>query len=126
MRSHVNLLGILHLVWGAMGLLLAVSLLILAMGAGAIAWTSVDEPLTAAFTAALFVLFAAALAIAGWSNAWAGRAIRQHRSVGRLTALGLAALNVFILPFGTALAIYGFWVLLNNDARQLFEPRVAH
>jgi len=126
MRSHVNLLGILHLVWGAMGLLLAVSLLILAGGAGAIAWTSVDERLTAGFTAALFVLFAAALAVAGCSNAWAGRAIHQHRSAGRLAALGLAALNVFILPFGTALAIYGFWVLLNNDARQLFEPHAAH
>jgi NADH:ubiquinone oxidoreductase subunit 6 (subunit J) len=125
MRSHVNLLGILHLVWGAMGLLLAVSLMVLATGAGAIARTSVDEPLTAWFTAALFVLFAAALAAAGWSNAWAGRALRRHRSTGRLAALGLAALNVFILPFGTALAIYGFWVLLNNDARRLFEPQPA-
>lgn len=125
MRSHVNLLGILHLVWGGMGLLLAVSLLILAFGAAAIARTTPDDPLTAGFTAALFLLFAAALALAGCSNAWAGRAIRQHRSAGRLTALGLAALNVFILPFGTALAIYGFWVLLNNDARQLFEPHPA-
>ena len=125
MRSHVNLLGILHLVWGGMSLLLGASLLVLAFGAGAIARTTADDPLTAAFTAALFLLFAAALAAAGWSNAWAGRAIRQHRAAGRLTALGLAALNVFILPFGTALAIYGFWVLLNNDARQLFEPHPA-
>ncbi|HWK11803.1 MAG TPA: hypothetical protein VNR64_17210 [Vicinamibacterales bacterium] len=125
MRSHVNLLGILHLVWGGMGLLLALSLLILAIGAAAIARTTANDPLTAGFTAALFVLFAAALAAAGCSNAWAGRAIRQHRSAGRLAALGLAALNVFILPFGTALAIYGFWVLLNNDARQLFEPHPA-
>jgi hypothetical protein len=122
MRSHVNLLGILHLVWGGMALLLGASLLVLALGAAAIARTTADDPLTAGFTAALFLLFAAALAAAGWSNAWAGRAIRQHRSAGRLTALGLSALNVFILPFGTALAIYGFWVLLNNDARQLFEP----
>jgi hypothetical protein len=125
MRSHVNLLGLLHLVWGAMGLLLALSLLMLAIGAAAIAWTSADEPLTAAFTAALFVVFSAALAAAGWSNAWVGRAIRQHRPSGRLTALGLSALNVFVLPFGTALAIYGFWVLLNNDVRQLFEPHSA-
>jgi hypothetical protein len=122
MRSHVNLLGILHLVWGGMGLLLGASLLILAAGAAAIAWTTTNEPMTAGFTAALFILFAAALAAAGLSNAWAGRAIRQHRSAGRLAALGLAALNVFVLPFGTALAIYGFWVLLNNDARQIFEP----
>ncbi|HTI37319.1 MAG TPA: hypothetical protein VL484_07175 [Vicinamibacterales bacterium] len=122
MRSHVNLLGILHLVWGGMGLLLAGSLLMLAGGAAAIARTTASDPLTAGFTAALFVLFAVALATAGCVNAWAGRAIRQHRASGRLAALALAVLNVFILPFGTALAIYDFWVLLNNDARHLFEP----
>ena len=32
----------------------------------------------------------------------------------------LAVLNLFVLPFGTALAIYTFWVLLHNDARALF------
>ena len=88
MRSHVNLLGILHLVWGGMGLLLGASLLILAAGAAAIARTTTNEPMTAGFTAALFILFAAALVAAGLSNAWAGRAIRQHRSGGRLAALG--------------------------------------
>ena len=29
-------------------------------------------------------------------------------------------INLFVLPFGTALAIYTFWVLLHNDARALF------
>jgi hypothetical protein len=121
MRSHVSLLGILHLVWGGMGLLLAVSLLMLAFGAAAIARTASDAMAPGA-AAILFVIFGGALAVAGWVNAWAGRAIRQHRAPGRIAALALAVLNVFVLPFGTALAIYGFWVLLHNDARALFEP----
>ena len=29
-------------------------------------------------------------------------------------------MNLFVLPFGTALAIYTFWVLLHNEARALF------
>jgi hypothetical protein len=120
-RSHVNLLGILQLAWGGMGLLLAGALLLLASGAAAIARTSADS-LTASFTAALFVLFAAALAIAGWANAWTGRAVRSHRAPGRTLALVLAILNLFVLPFGTALAIYTFWVLLHNESRALFEP----
>jgi hypothetical protein len=61
-----------------------------------------------------------ALAIGGWANAWTGRAVRQHRSPGRTGALALAVINLFVLPFGTALAIYTFWVLLHNDARALF------
>lgn len=120
MRSHVNLLGILQLTWGGMGLLLGASLLLLAGGAVAIARTTPGDQLTAGFTALLFVVFATALALGGWANAWVGRALRQHRSPGRTGALVLAVMNLFVLPFGTALAIYTFWVLLHNDARALF------
>ena len=59
MKSHVNLLGILQLTWGGMGLLLGASLLLLAGGAAAIARTPDGDPLTAGFTALLFVVFAA-------------------------------------------------------------------
>ena len=121
MRPHVHLLGVLQLAWGGMGLLLAVSLLLLAGGAGAIARGSAD-PLTAGFTALLFGVFATALALAGIVNVWAGRAIQGHRAQGRTLALILAVPNLFVLPFGTALAIYAFWVLLHNDSRALFEP----
>ena len=120
MKSHVNLLGILQLTWGGMGLLLGASLLLLAGGAMAIARTTSGDSMTAGFTALLFVVFAVALGVGGWANAWAGRALRQHRPPGRTGALMLAVLNLFVLPFGTALAIYTFWVLLHNDARALF------
>ena len=60
------------------------------------------------------------LAIGGWANAWAGRALRRHLAPGRTVSLVLAVVNLFVLPFGTALAIYTFWVLLHNDARALF------
>jgi hypothetical protein len=121
MRSHINLLGLLQLTWGGMGLLLGASLLLLGVGAAAIARNTAGDPLTAGFTALLFVVFAAALALAGWANLWTGGAIRRHRSSGRTGALMLAVVNLFVLPFGTALAIYTFWVLLHNDVRTLFE-----
>jgi hypothetical protein len=103
-----------------MGLLLAVSLLLLATGAAAVARATAGDPLTAVATSLLFVVFAVALALGGCANAWVGRAIRQHRAPGRTSALLLAVMNLFVLPFGTALAIYTFWVLLHNDARALF------
>ena len=121
MSAHVKLLGLLQLAWGAMGLLLAISLLLLAIGAAAIARTTAGDPMTAGFTAILFVVFATALALGGWANAWVGRAVGQHRAPGRTGALLLAVPNLFVLPFGTALGIYTFWVLLHNDARALFE-----
>ena len=91
-------------------------------GAAAVARETEGDPMTAGVTAVLFVVFATALALGGWASVWAGRAIRQYRSPGRTGALLLAVINLFMLPFGTALAIYTFWVLLHNDARALFVP----
>ena len=120
MRSHVNFLGVLQLTWGAIGLVLAASLLLLAFGATAIVRTAPGDPWTAIFTALLFVLFAAALGLAGWANIWVGRGLRQLRPTGRTGAFVVSVVNLFVLPFGTALAIYSYWVLLHNDARALF------
>jgi hypothetical protein len=120
-RSHVNLLGLLQLTWGGMGLLLGASLLLLGAGAVAIARQPEADPLTAGATAFVFVIFALAVATGGWASVWAGRALRKYRSQGRTGALVLAIMNLFVLPFGTALAIYTFWVLLHNEVRALFE-----
>ena len=47
MRPHLHLLGILQLVWGAIGLLLGASMLLLAVGAIAIGVTSADDRMAA-------------------------------------------------------------------------------
>ncbi|HEY2433619.1 MAG TPA: hypothetical protein VGI12_13165 [Vicinamibacterales bacterium] len=120
MKPHVNLLGLLQLAWGGMGLLLALSLLLLAVGAAAIAHGARTDVFTATFTALLFVLFAAALALGGWANTWVGSGLRRYRPAARTGALAISVVNLFVLPFGTALAIYTYWVLLHNDVRALF------
>ena len=108
------------MVWGATGLLLGVSTLLLALGAIAIGWSSPGEELAAGATAVAFAVFAFALLAGGGVNAWAGTAIQRRAPVGRLATLWLAVLNLFVLPFGTALAIYAFWVLLHNESRAQF------
>jgi len=122
MRPHLHLLGILQLAWGAIGLLLGVSMLLLAVGAIAIGVTSGADRMAAGLTAGAFTVFAVALLAGGGANAWAGRELRRNRPRGRLAVLWLGALNLFVLPFGTALGIYAFWVLLHNETRAKFEP----
>jgi hypothetical protein len=126
MRSHLHLVGWLHVVWGAMGLLLGAASLLLAAGAGSIAIGDRVSAVAAAFTTVMFLVFAVALVLGGWANVWAGRAVRRQESGGRTAALVLAVVNLFVLPFGTALAVYAFWVLLHNDSRILFEAHAAH
>ena len=123
MREHLHLLGILQLVWGAIGLLLGVSMLLLAIGALAIGVTSGSDRMAAGVTAGAFVVVALTLLAGGGANAWAGRELRLNRPRGRLAVLWLGALNLFVLPFGTALGIYAFWVLLHNQTRAAFVAR---
>ena len=120
MRAHLHLLGLLQLAWGALGILLGVAILVLAIGAIAIGVSTPGERLAAGVTAGVFALFAAALLVAGGLNAWAGAALRREDPTGRTTALWLAVPNLFVLPFGTALGIYAFWVLLHNENRAVF------
>ena len=120
MRSHLRLLGILQLTWGAIGLLLGVSMLLLAIGAIAIGLMNTGEPVAAGVTALTFGVFAGALLVAGAANAWAGGALRRAQPAGRSAVLWLSVPNLFVLPFGTALGVYALWVLLHNDARAVF------
>src|SRR3990170_1212731 len=110
MRSHLRLLGILQLTWGAIGLLLGAALLLLAIGALAIGFMESADRVAASITALTFGIFAGALLLGGAANAWAGRALRRLEPAGRSAVLWLSVPNLFVLPFGTALGVYAFWV----------------
>lgn len=120
MRAHLRLLGVLQLTWGGIGLLLGVATLALAAGALAIGVMNTGDRVAAGVTAVTFGVFAAALLIGGAANAWAGRSLRRLEPAGRTAVLWLAVPNLFLLPFGTALGIYAWWVLLHNEARGMF------
>lgn len=120
MRSHIRLLGVLQLTWGAIGLLLGAATLLLAIGALAIGLFNSGDRVGAGVTALTFGVFAAALLIGGAANAWAGRSLRRQEPAGRSAVMWLALPNLFLLPFGTALGIYAWWVLLHNESRALF------
>ncbi|HSL22517.1 MAG TPA: hypothetical protein VK886_13365 [Vicinamibacterales bacterium] len=124
MDRHIELAGLLHVIWGAIAVLLGVSVLLLAAGAIAIAGAGMHgaPDVAAAFTAAGLTAAAIVLLVGGAANAWAGVGLRRHRPAARIMGLGLALLNLFVLPFGTALGVYTFWVLLNHEARARFEP----
>jgi hypothetical protein len=120
MRSHLRLLGVLQITWGAIGLLLGLATLLLAVGALAIGVMETGDRVGAGVTAFTFGVFAAALLAGGAANAWAGRALRRQEAAGRSAVLWLSVVNLFLLPFGTALGIYAWWVLLHAEARAVF------
>jgi hypothetical protein len=124
MERHVNLLGVLETLWGALAMLVGVSMLLLAAGAVAAAVDPLGEAmgLAAGLTAAVFAVIGLFALLWGGAHAWAALLLKRRRPLGRVVSLGLAVVNLLVLPFGTAFGAYALWVLLTNDGRRLFEP----
>jgi hypothetical protein len=128
LERHVSLLGILATLWGALAVIIGVSMLLLATGALAELVVPVEASVSfaaglAAVSFALFGVFALAF---GGAHIWTAALLRAHRPVGRMLMLALAIGNLLVLPFGTALGAYALWVLLRHDAYRLFEPQLHH
>ena len=124
MERHVDLLGILSSLWGALAVLVGVSMLLLSAGA----LVELVEPagqaveFAAGLTAGIFALIGTFALLWGGAHVWAALLLRRRRPFGRVVMLGLAVVNLLVLPFGTALGIYAMWVLLTDAGRRLFEP----
>lgn len=123
MERHVRLLAILASLWGALATLVGLSLLLLAAGALAILLGPEGEAVAfaAGLTAAVFASIGVFTLIWGVIHIWVAARLRRLNPLGRAVMLGLAIVNLLVLPFGTALGSYALWVLLANDGRRLFE-----
>jgi len=123
-ERHVNLLGILATLWGALAMLVGVSMLLLAAGALAelLAPAANRVDFAASLTAAMFVLVGVFALVWGGAHVWAAMLMKRRRPLGRVLSLALAVVNLLVLPFGTAFGAYALWVLLRDEGRRLFEP----
>jgi hypothetical protein len=75
----------------------------------------------AGFMAGVFALTGLFALLWGGAHVWVATRLRRYDPLGRMVGLGLAVVDLLILPFGTALGIYALWVLLTNEGRRLFE-----
>ena len=104
-------------------MLVGVSMLLLSAGALAILAgpDGAAVALAAGVTAATFATIGAFALIWGGAHAWAAVLTKRLQPGGRALMLGLAVVNLLVLPFGTALGAYALWVLLTDDGRRLFH-----
>ena len=120
----MTLLGILASLWGALAMLVGVSMLLLSAGALAERLGSMGTAVefAASLTAAAFATIGVFALLWGGAHVWAAVLLGRRRPFGRVLTLALALVNLLVLPFGTAFGIYALWTLLTNDGRRLFEP----
>ena len=125
MKKHVDLVGLLFMLWGGMSLLLSVSLLTTGIAATAIGAATAQAAsggrLTAGIVAAVFFALAALGLIFGATHLWVGSRLRRFREWARAFAIVLSVVDLVCIPFGTGLGIYALWALLNEKSKPLFE-----
>lgn len=127
MGSHLRTLGILWIVYSAFRVLmgvwaLAVSRYMLPMMSGFFPREenalpiSIMDMLHAVYTFSF--AYSLVMGTIGLVAAWA---LLQRKTWGRVLAIVIAIISVISVPFGTALAVYTFVVLLSSDAEQSYR-----
>jgi hypothetical protein len=126
MESHVTLLTLLTRLWGALSVLVGVSMLFLGTGALAELGNPATSSLAVAAGVAGITFLLLALCALAWGGVhlWAAALMDRRRSRGRMVMVALGVCNLVLLPFGTALGGYAIWVLMSPATRRLFEHHV--
>jgi hypothetical protein len=121
--AHVDFLGLLFVIWGALTALIGVSTL--ALGAGAIALMTSGRSgggqVAAGLTAAVFTILAVIALVWGIAHIVVGVPLRRRSHWARILALVLGSIDLVLLPYGTALGCYALYVLLSEKGRVLFD-----
>ena len=123
MKSHVDFLGLLFIVWGLLTVVIGVSTLALGIGAVSLiasAHRSGGGEVAAGITAAAFTTLALIAMAWGAAHVIVGVPLRRQTPWSRLMALMLGSVDLLLLPYGTAVGIYALYVLLNENGKRLF------
>jgi hypothetical protein len=128
MAQHVKILGVLHIIYAGLVILAGVIVLLVMGGIAGLVGVSDHSqdsltaiPILAAIGGFVFVL----LLVLSLPGLIGGFALMQYKPWARILVIVLSALELLSIPFGTALGIYGFWVLLNPETERLFQARAS-
>jgi hypothetical protein len=125
LAASVDFVGILFILWGALTILVGVSTMALAVGAVALLTSQTGgRHVAAGLTVAAFGALAVIAILWGAAHVGVGVPLRRHRHWSRTLALLLGSVDLFLLPYGTALGCYALWVLLNSESKKLFESAI--
>jgi hypothetical protein len=125
MREHVKILGIIYLVFSCLGLLGALVLGgVFAFSGTMVGLAGQDDPdslialsILGALGTALFFL-CLALSVPGIVAGWG---LLNFKPWARILTIVLSALNLLNFPVGTAIGVYGLWVMLNQETEAMFR-----
>lgn len=118
MTGHIRTVGILHIVLNAFNALLGLGLIGLGIAGGAV--LSPEGPL-AILLGGVGVVFGLALLIPSLPGLLGGIGLLSLKTWARWVIVVVSVLNLAVFPYGTAIAVYSLWALLNQQAELAFQ-----
>ena len=125
METHVKVLGVLNLVFGALGLMTALILAVVFAGVATVVGIDGDSDAAVAIPIIGLTGMATVSFLAVWSlpGVIIGIGLVRRRPWARIAGIVVAILGLIVFPFGTVLGVYGLWVLFSKDSERLFTGR---
>jgi hypothetical protein len=124
MEQHVKILAVLNIIYGGL-LVIAAVFVFLVMGGIAGFITASDTTGEAVAAAPIVGMVGVGIAIfflvLSAPSIIAGLGLLKFRPWARILTIILSALHLLSIPFGTALGIYGLWVLLHPQTEAMFR-----
>ncbi|MGC2659432.1 MAG: hypothetical protein WA324_15865 [Bryobacteraceae bacterium] len=123
MRDHIKILGILSIVLGCLGLVVAVGIFMLFGGlAGAAGFSDGgrDGLAGAGVLVGIGVFVAGVVTVISLPQLLGGWGLLRYKPWARGLMIVVSVLSLLHIPLGTALGVYGLWVLFNDETRYLF------
>ena len=118
MDKHVTAVGAIFIAFGALGVCVALIILVAVVGGGLLSGDEEAMWITSivGFSIAGPLLLIEPLKIVG------GIALLQRRPWSRILVLILSFLSLIMIPIGTAYGVYAIWVLMKDDTERLLAP----
>jgi len=119
MEKHVTVVGVARIGLGVLGLLAALIVFVAVLGGGLISGDREAIRITAIVGSAV-AFFLVLISVPGIIG---GIGLLKFKSWARILVMILAVFDLFNIPVGTALGIYTFWVLMQDETAELFAER---
>lgn len=122
MEQHIKILSVLFIIFGILGLVAAVTILVLGAGAAATILsqdTTPDGQTGAAAAGGCMTFLAVFIGLLSVPNILAGWGLSKHKSWSRVLTIILGILALPSVPIGTALGIYALVVMFNDETKRL-------
>lgn len=122
MRDHIRVLGYLNIAMGVLGALGGLAILLIFGGLAGIVGIQGDRDsaLTGSVFAGIGVALAILALILSLPSILGGWGLLRYRPWARVLMIIISILHLFNVPIGTALGVYGLWVLFSDEGQRLF------